>query len=148
MYSHGLTRSLGESALCRFQRGVNDERDPYSNRKENQSAIEVVSLSEDRVEPVLTPKSPDGINQKVDRDWGRCNGDCDCRVESRDVRLEDGYGTRNEEGIDGGDLVVERVFYTFRGVEYEDSWGCWSILTEQDSRLSIQGDSLKQNAVM
>ena len=44
-------------------------------------------------------------------------------MESRDIRLEDGYGTRNEEGIDGGDLVVERVFYTLRGVEYEDSWG-------------------------
>ena len=120
MYSYGPTRSLGEATLCRFQRGVNNDRDPYSSGKENQSAIEVVFLSENRVEPVLTPKSSNGINQKVDGDRGRCDGDCDCRVESRDVCLEDGYGTRNEEGVDGRDLVVERVFHAFRSVEYED----------------------------
>ena len=65
--SHGPTRSLSEATLCRFQRGVNDNSNPYSNGKENQSAIEEVSLSENRIEPVLTPEGSDGVNHKVDQ---------------------------------------------------------------------------------
>ena len=105
-----------------MQRSVNGNGGPYSNGEENQSPIKVVFLSENRVEPVLAPEGSDGISQKIDGDRGRCDCECGCRMKSCDVRLEDGYRTRNEDGIDGGDLVVERIFDAFRGVEYEDSW--------------------------
>ena len=42
-------------------------------------------------------------------------------MESCDVFLEEGYGTRDEEGIDGRHLVVECVFHAFWGMEYENS---------------------------
>jgi len=75
---------------------------------------------------VFAPERPDGINQKVDGDRGRCDGERECCVELCDVRLEDGYGTSNEEGIDGGDLVIECIFHPPWGVEYEDSW--WRLM--------------------
>lgn len=71
---------------------------------------------------MFTPESSDGINQEIDGDWGRCNGDCDRCVEARDVCLDEGYGTCDEDGVDGRELVVERVFHSSWGVEYEDSW--------------------------
>ena len=120
MDSCGPTRSLSEATLRRFQRGVNDNGDPGSNGEENQSAIQVVFPPENRVESVLAPESPDGIDQEIDGDWRRCDGDCNCCMEARDVCLEEGYGACNEEGIDGGDLVIEHIFHPPWGVEYED----------------------------
>ena len=43
-------------------------------------------------------------------------------MESCDICLDDGYGTRDEEGIDGRQLIIERFLDTFRSVEYEDDW--------------------------
>jgi hypothetical protein len=71
---------------------------------------------------MLAPESPDGINQEIEGNRRRRDEDCDCGVESCDVFLEEGYGTCDEEGIDGGYLVVERVFHAFWGMKYEDSW--------------------------
>lgn len=67
-------------------------------------------------------------------------------MEPCDVLLDEGYGTCNEEGIDGRYLVVEHVFYAFWGVEYEDSW--WGVNVEC-TRYPFVGlwDSLKQKAV-
>lgn len=65
-------------------------------------------------------------------------------MESCDVYLEEGYGTCDEEGVDGGYLVVERVFHAFWGVEYEDGWRGIS-LSGVGHRVC---DLLKQNAVM
>ena len=122
MCSSGPTRSLGKATPCRIQRGVNDNGDPYSSGEENQSAVQVVFPSEDCVKPVPTPKRSDRVNQEVDGGRGRCDGECECCVEPCDVRLEDGHRTRDEKGIDGRDLVIERVFHPSWGVEYEDSW--------------------------
>jgi len=71
---------------------------------------------------MFTPKSPDGINQEVNRNRGRCDGDCNFCVELSDVLFNEGYGTCDEKGVDGGHLIVERVFHTFWGKEYEDGW--------------------------
>jgi hypothetical protein len=117
----GTTRPLGEVMLCRFQRGVNDDANPYSNHEEDQSAVEVFLLPENRAESMLAPESPGGIDQKIKGNRGRRDEDCDCRMESRDVPFKKGYGTRDEKGIDDGHLVVERVFHAFWSMEYEDS---------------------------
>ena len=69
---------------------------------------------------MFAPESPDGIDQETERNRGRCDGDGDCRVEVCEVTLEEGYGTCDEECVDGGQLVVECVFHVFRGVEYEE----------------------------
>ena len=106
----------------RFQRGVNKNEDPHSSRKENQSAVEVFLLPENRVESMLAPESSGRIDQEIEGNRGRCDEDCNCCVESCDISLKDGYGTCDEKGIDGRHLVVERVFHPFWGMEYEDSW--------------------------
>jgi len=115
------TRSLSEAAPCRFQRGVNNNGDPYPSRKENQSTIEVFLLPENRVESMLAPEGSDGINQEIKGNWGKCDEDCDCCVGPRDIFLNEGCRTCDEKGVDGGYLVVERVFHAFRGMEYENS---------------------------
>lgn len=88
---------------------------------------------------MFAPEGSDGINQKVDGDRGRCDGECDCRVESCDVRLDDGYRARNEESIDGGDLVVECVFPPSRGVEYENGWWGSMSMTQDTPSLTHAG---------
>jgi len=68
-------------------------------------------------------------------------------VEPCDVFLEEGYGTCDKDGIDSRDLVVERFFHAFWGVEYKDSW--WGLAIMVQDRVSFNlWDSLKQNAVM
>ena len=69
---------------------------------------------------MVAPESSDGISQEIKGNWGRCNKDRSCCVDSREAFLEEGYGTRDEKGIDGRHLVVERVFHPFWGMEYED----------------------------
>jgi len=43
-------------------------------------------------------------------------------VKSSDVFLDEGYRTRDEKGIDGRYLIIERLFHAFRSVEDEDGW--------------------------
>ena len=133
--------------MCQSRRGINDDGDPYSSGEKNQSTIEVIFLAEDRVESVLVPERSDRINQEIHGNWRRCDKDRDCCVEARDVPLEEGYGTCNEEGIDGRHLVVERVFHSFWRVEYEDSWRGDNINGTRQPFVDAR-DSLKQNAVM
>ena len=91
---------------------------------------------------MIAPESPNGINQKVDGDRGRCDREGNRCVESCDVRLEDGYGTRDEEGIDGRNLVVERVFHPSWGVEYEDRW--WELMSMDQGTPSLMRAGLTQ----
>ena len=71
---------------------------------------------------MLAPKSSDGINQKIDGDRGRCDEGCDGCVRLGDVTLGEGYDARYKKGIHCRHLVVECVFDTLWGMEYEDSW--------------------------
>jgi len=71
---------------------------------------------------MFVPESSDGINQEIEGNQGRRNKNCNFCMESCDVLLKEGYGTCDEKGIDGRHLVVERVFHTFWGMEYEDNW--------------------------
>ena len=60
-------------------------------------------------------------------------------MESCDVCLEERERTCDEEGIDGGYLVVESFFHAFRGVEYEDSWGGLTSIIRETSCLIWMG---------
>ena len=71
---------------------------------------------------MLSPESPDGVNQEIEGGWRKCDGDCDRRMESRDIFLNERCETCNEKGIDTRNLVVEHVFHAFRGMKYEDGW--------------------------
>ena len=108
--------------MCRFQRCVNDNGDPYCSCEENHSAVEVFFPPKNRVESMFAPESPDGIEQEVNGNRRRHDEVCNCCVESCDVLLKEGYGTCDKEGIYGRHLVVERFFDAFWGMEYEDSW--------------------------
>ena len=56
--------------MCRSQRGVNNDGDPYCNREENHSAVDIFLLSENRVKSMFAPEGPDGIDQEINRNWG------------------------------------------------------------------------------
>ena len=71
---------------------------------------------------MLSPESPDGVHQKIEGNWGKCNEDCDRCVESCNIFLNERYEACNEKGIDTRNLVVEHVFHAFRGMKYEDGW--------------------------
>ena len=105
-----------------FPRGVNESEDPYYESEENQSTVEVVLLSENRVEPMLAPESSEGINQEIDGNRGCYDVGYDRGVDSRDGPLEQGHTTCDEESVDAGELVVEYVLHAMWGVEYEGSW--------------------------
>lgn len=121
MERYGTTRCLSKGFTRRFS-SVNKNNSPYSNCDENQSSVEVFSLPEYLFEPMLVPKSSDGIDQKTNGNWGRYDGDCDRCVRLCDVALVEGWDARYEKGIHRRQLVVERIFDTFWGMEYEDSW--------------------------
>ena len=81
---------------------------------------------------MFAPECLDGMDQEIEGNWGRCDEDCDCCVELCDVLLKEGYGTCDEKGVEGGNLIVERIFHAFWGVEYEDSWRGGLLLMVRD----------------
>ena len=121
MNRFGRAGLLAEATLRRAQRRVDNDRGPYSNSEEDQSAVQILILPQNRVESVGAPESSDRIHEEVYGNRRRRDEYRDCCVESRDVLLEEGYGTCDEEGVDRRYLVVKRVFDALWSVEYKDS---------------------------
>ena len=70
---------------------------------------------------MFAPKGSNGIEQKIDGNRGRHDEDCDCCMRLSDAPLGEGCDACYEKGVYRRNLVVEGVFDTFWGMEYEDS---------------------------